>query len=139
MNGRSSGADSVRPAFLARDVVIDCPQSGCPGKILTVRREFAESGGTASRVVLRCTRAPEEHELAITIEPFSAEEKEELRAQQQRGEEMLCRRCGTTMEHRTVLVPDAWTDSVSQEEAYACPWCGVKWLVPAELKCHQAG
>jgi DNA-directed RNA polymerase subunit RPC12/RpoP len=105
--------------------------------MLTARREFAESGGTASRIVLRCTREPEEHDLRISIEPYSSEEKEQLETLQERGDPLVCRRCGTAMEQGTVRIADAWTDSVNREEGYSCPWCGVKWLVSNQPKCQQ--
>jgi hypothetical protein len=44
----------------------------------------------------------------------------------------FCKRCGTHLKKGTVEVSDAWTETVSRESAHCCPWCGVKWLAPAE-------
>lgn len=137
--GRSAYTESVRPAFLARDIVIDCPHPDCHGLLPTGQRAFGEAGGTASQVVLRCTREPEDHEIAIWIEPYSLEERERLKQAHLEGKPLACARCGTSLKLGTVAIADEWTESVSREEAYFCPWCGVKWPLPGELKCQQPG
>jgi len=137
-DGRSTAAEWIKLAFLAREILIDCPKAGCAGKILTGQRRFGETAGTGSRIVLRCTREPEEHEIAVTIEPYTAEEKEALEASHGSEKRVQCKRCETPMKLGSVEVSDAWTDSVSTESAYFCPWCGVKWMVPSDVKCCHA-
>lgn len=138
-NGRSAAAEKVRALFLAREVLIDCPHAGCAGKILTSKRQFGESVGTGSRIALSCTREPEEHQITISIEPLTTEEKDSLKGSIDKNEKLHCERCNTRLKMVTVEVADAWTESVSRESAYCCPWCGVKWLVPAEDKVCQVG
>ena len=136
-NGRSAAAESTKASFLAREVLIDCSHAGCEGKILTGKRQLGDTAGTGSRIALSCTREPEEHEITISIEPLTTEEKEALKASSDRNEQLQCKRCGTRLKMGQVEVADAWTGTVSRESAYCCPWCGVKWLVPAEEKVCQ--
>lgn len=131
-NARSAAAESTKASFLAREVLIDCPHAGCVGKILTGKRQLVDTAGTGSRIALSCTREPEEHEITISIEPLTTQEKEALKASSDMNEKLHCKRCGTHLKMVTVEVADAWTESMSRESAYCCPWCGVKWLVPAE-------
>ena len=125
-------AESIKASFLAREVLIDCPHAGCVGKMLTGQRQFGDTAGTGSRIALSCTREPEEHVITVSIEPLTTEEKESLKATSDRGEKLHCKRCGTHLKKGTVEVSDAWTETVSRESAHCCPWCAVKWLVPAE-------
>jgi hypothetical protein len=138
-NGRSSAAESVKVAFLAKEILIDCPRPGCVGKLLMSRRRFGDTAGTGSRVVLHCTRGAEDHEVTITMEPYTTEEKEELEALQSMAKTLRCRRCDTSLELGSVEVQDAWTDSVNSEAAYYCPWCGLKWLLPGGVEYSHAG
>jgi hypothetical protein len=138
-NGRSAVAESTKASFLAREVLIDCPHAGCVGKILTGKRHFGDTAGTGSRIALSCTREPEEHVVTISIEPLNSKEKETLKAASDRNEKLHCKRCGTGLKKGTVEVADAWTESVSRQAAYCCPWCGVKWPVPAEEEVCQVG
>jgi len=136
-NGRSAAAESTKASFLAREVLIDCPHAGCEGKILTSKRQFGDTAGTGSRIALSCTREPEEHVVTVSIEPLTTKEKEALKASSDKNEKLHCKRCGTSLKMGTVEVADAWTESVSRETAYGCPWCGVKWLAPAEKEVCQ--
>lgn len=137
--GRSAYTEPVKQAFLAREVVIDCPHPDCRGLLVTRQRGFGEAGGTASQVVLRCTREPEEHEFDLAIEPYGIEERERLSEAHQAGESPECARCGTALEPGTVEIPDDWTDAVSHEEGYRCPWCGLKWPLPSRLRRQEVG
>ncbi len=136
--GTSSGrgedrvATALQLAFLARDILLDCPQQGCPGMLLTGLREIERQQDGTARVVLRCTRQPEDHEFTIAIPSCTADEEERLRTSQSRGEQLLCVRC------RTPLAPDppdengAGAKSSGQPRAHTCPWCGVRWAPTGE-------
>ncbi len=140
-NGRSRAAESVKVkvAFLAKEILIDCPRPGCVGKLLTIRRRFGDTAGTGSRVVLHCTREAEDHEVTITMEPYTTEEKEELEGLHSTAKTLRCRRCDTSLELGSVEAQDAWTDSVNGEAGYFCPWCGLKWLLPGGVEQSHAG
>jgi hypothetical protein len=122
--------DALRRAFLAREAVIDCPYRGCQGLLLTRRREISRPGGTGARVVLRCTRHPETHDVMIALEPYSAEEVDQLGSMLLRGESLRCVRCGSLLQLGSLDSPEGWGRSVSSAPAYYCGWCGVRW-VPA--------
>ncbi len=139
--GERTRTARVKAAFLAREVVIDCPRADCQGLLLTESREFGHASGTASEVVLRCTRDPEAHEYSLFIEPCTTEEREALREALLDGRPLACVRCGTELKQGELAIADEWSDAVSHEEGYACPWCGVKWPIPemGGSRCHQPG
>ncbi|UCC73359.1 MAG: hypothetical protein JSV86_01990 [Gemmatimonadota bacterium] len=144
VNGSEPGArrrrlsDAVRREFLARALVIDCPHDDCSGMLLTGAREIERSGGSGSRIVFRCTREPEGHEVTVTMDPYTADEVERLKASLYRGERLVCVRCGTALELGSVASKDGWAKSLQAGAAFYCNWCGVKWVAPAELS-ERAG
>jgi hypothetical protein len=126
-------ADAKR-AFLARDVALDCIHPRCKGKFLTSLRKFGNNGGMGSRVVLRCTRRPD-HELVISIRPYTTGEHDELRDLHRRGERLQCARCGTALQPGS-RSRAKWFPSGADEGTYHCPWCGVKWEMPNVSSCR---
>jgi hypothetical protein len=124
----------AKRAFLARDVVLDCIHKRCKGKFLTSRREFGTNGGTGSRVLLRCTRRPD-HELVLTIRPYTSGEHDKLRDLHRRGERLQCARCSTALEAGSRSLRK-WFPSGADEGAFHCPWCGVKWEAPNVSSCR---
>jgi hypothetical protein len=132
--GRRTLEQAIKREFLAREIVIDCPSSGCSGKFLTERREINRPSGTGARVVLRCTRQPEEHEVTLSMDPLTVEEADALKSSLVRGESLACVRCGDPLELGSVESPDGWAKSVNSQAVYHCPWCGVKWVPPVETK-----
>lgn len=126
-------ADVVRREFLARAMVIDCPHGGCVGKLLTSARQIERPGGSGARLVFRCTRHPDSHDVTVTMDPYSAEEIERLKAALYRGEALRCVRCGTPLELGSASSQDGWAKSLDSSAAFYCSWCGVRWDAPAEL------
>jgi hypothetical protein len=124
----------AKRAFLARDVALDCIHASCKGKLLTSLREFGNNGGTGSRVVLRCTRRPD-HELVLSIRPYTTGEHDKLRDLHRRGERLQCARCGTALESGSRSLRK-WFPSGADEGLYHCPWCGVKWETPSLSSCR---
>jgi hypothetical protein len=133
-NGRKSVAEAVRRELYARSVIIDCTHADCAGMFLTGAREINHLRGSGSRVVLRCTRHPDDHELTVSIEPCTPEEVERLKASLFRGERLACVRCGTPLELGSVEAKDGWAKSLDSGAAFHCPWCGVSWAIPADMK-----
>jgi hypothetical protein len=125
-------ADAIRVEFLDRAIVIDCPHDDCGGMLLTGAREI-ERGGGGARIVIRCTRHPEAHEVKVAMEPYTAEEVERLRERLYRCESLACMRCGTAMELGSAKSNDGWAKSLESGAAFYCNWCGVKWVAPAEM------
>jgi DNA-directed RNA polymerase subunit RPC12/RpoP len=139
--GDKTRTDRVKAAFLAREIVIDCPHPDCHGLLLTESRKFGRASGTASEVVLRCTREPELHEFSLFIEPCTAEERARLAQASRESGPVACLRCGTALRRGALAIADEWTEAVRREDGYSCPWCGVKWPLPErdESSCHQPG
>ncbi len=138
-NGSAPGAtrrrvsDAVRQRFLARAIAVDCPQAGCGGMLLTEARQIERPGGSGARLVFRCTRQPEAHEFTVSMDPYTPEEEERLKALLYRGEPLVCVRCGTVLELGSTGSRDGWAKSVESGAAFYCSWCGVKWVAPAEM------
>jgi hypothetical protein len=128
----------MKQKFLAGERIIDCPNRTCPGRILTCSRSIERPGGSGTRVVLRCTRNPEEHEVVVSLEPYTPEEEDVLKSSLSRGERPACGRCGSEMDLGSVESPDGWAKSVNAPAAYYCPWCGVRWVPPVDVK-RRAG
>jgi hypothetical protein len=126
-------SEPVRREFLEQAIVVDCPHADCDGMLLTSAREIERPGGSGARLVFRCTRQPESHEVTVTMDPYTAEEIERLKAALYRGEPLLCVRCGTHLELGSVLSQDGWAKSLDSPAAFYCAWCGVRWDAPAEL------
>ncbi|MGD2216653.1 MAG: hypothetical protein PVJ64_07850 [Gemmatimonadales bacterium] len=130
---RQRRSEGVKREFLARAIVIDCPHADCDGMLLTGAREIERLGGSGARLVFRCTREPESHEVTVTMDPYTAEEVERLKAALYRGEALGCVRCGTLLELGSVSSQDGWAKSLDSSAAFYCAWCGVRWEAPAEL------
>ncbi len=130
---RQMRSEPVRREFLAGAIVIDCPHAGCDGMLLTHAREIERPGGSGARLLFRCTRDPESHEVTLTMDPYTAEEVEGLKAVLYRGEPLECVRCGTPLELGTVTSQDGWAKTLDSSVAFYCAWCGVRWDAPAEL------
>ena len=126
-------AEPVRREFLARAIVVDCPHTDCDGMMLTGEREIERPGGSGSRLIFRCTRHPESHDVTVTMDPYTAEEIERLKAALYRGEPLVCVRCGTPLELGSASSQDGWAKSLDISAAFYCAWCGVRWDAPAEL------
>ncbi|NIR73788.1 MAG: hypothetical protein GWM93_20610 [Gemmatimonadetes bacterium] len=142
VNGASGSADSssrqvrmgeVKRSYTARERLIDCPHRECPGLLLTGTREV-ERHGSAARIALRCTREPEDHEVTLSIEPYTAEETDVFKSQLLRGDPPACVRCGSEMDLGSVDSPDGWGNSEQAQPAYFCPWCGLRWVPSVETK-----
>lgn len=134
---RQSVAREVKRSYTARERLIDCPHAECPGLLLTGTREV-ERHGSASRITLRCTREPDEHETVLSMEPYTAEETEAFKSHLLRGDHLACLRCRSEMQLGTVDSPEGWGKSAASEPAYYCPWCGLRWVPPVEMK-QRAG
>jgi hypothetical protein len=126
----------VRRSFLERAVVIDCPADGCDGKLLPDRREIIQPGGSGSRILLRCTRDPEGHDVTMTMDPYKPEEEDQLKSMLVRGERPKCVRCRTSLELGSVDDVGGWGKSMDASVAFHCGWCGVRWVPPTDLKCR---
>lgn len=137
-NSEADPIARLKQAFMAREAIIDCPQRDCRGLLVTGRREFEASEDVESRVQLRCTRNPEEHEFSFAIERYDENEIQRLNASWNRGERPLCARC------RTALVPVRTIGNGDKNQpsdrprAYRCVWCGARWAPPAERE-QRAG
>lgn len=129
-------AAAIKREFLKRPIVIDCPRPGCVGMLLPDRREMSRPGGARVRIVLRCTREPKEHDFVISMDPYAADEVEQFKTKLRRGEPLVCPRCGTAMEHGSLTEDDGWGNLVDIGESHYCPWCGVRWSPPDELKAN---
>ncbi len=140
--GRENGAEglssALKQAFLAREAIIDCPQRACTGLLVTGCREFAPVDDASSRVLLRCTRNPGEHEFSFAIETYSADEVGRLKSSQDRGERLLCSRCQTPLTAGPSLGNGQKPARPDRPRAYRCTWCGVSWTPPVE-RGEQAG
>ncbi len=137
-SGRLSAKLRIREEFLTRAILIACPESGCRGILLTGAREVERSGGNSARIIMRCTRDPEHHEFAITMDAYDAEEVDDLKASLYRGEQLACVRCGTPLELGSVASQDGWAKSLESGAAFYCSWCGVRWVAPNETS-RRAG
>lgn len=137
-SARRSVTSAMRRKFLAGERIIDCPNRACLGRILTCSRTIERPGGPGTRVVLRCTRNPAEHEVTLSLEPYTPEEEDVLKSSLSRGERPACGRCGSEMDLGSVDSPDGWAKSVNAQAAYYCSWCGVRWVPPVDLK-RRAG
>ncbi len=131
--GRRSHADAVRHELLAGSIVVECPHRGCAGMLLTGSREIEWPGGTGARLTFRCTREPQSHEVVVTMDPYTPEEVESLKALLYRGEQLACVRCGTVLSLGSQSSQDGWAKSLDSDAAFYCSWCGVKWVAPTEL------
>jgi|GEM_PF-3128245 len=131
-------AAAIKREFLMRPVVIDCPRPGCVGMLLPGRREVSRPGGTRVRIVLRCTREPEDHDFVISMDPYTADEVEQLKTSLHRGERLTCPRCGTSMVFGSLTEDDGWGKPVDIGESHYCAWCGLRWSPPNEVK-ERAG
>lgn len=127
-------AAAIKQEFLRRPVVIDCPRPGCIGMLLPDRREITRPGGARVRIVLRCTREPQDHDFVITMDPYAADEAEQLNTKLRRGEQPVCPRCSAALEFGSLREDDGWGNLVEIGESHYCPWCGVRWSPPDELK-----
>ncbi len=140
-NGASRGDDPIlalKQAFLAREVIIDCPKRDCTGLLVTGRREFESTDNAKSRVILRCTRKPEEHEFSFAIEPYDEDEAKRLNTSWDRGERPLCTRCLTALVPYPTTGNGNKTPPPDRPRAYRCVWCGVRWVPPGERE-QRAG
>lgn len=135
---RKKLSEPVKREFLAQAIVIDCPHAGCEGMLLTSAREIERPGGNGARLVFRCTRHPQSHDVTVTMDPYTGEEIEQLKAALYRGEQLKCVRCGTPLELGSASSQDGWAKSVDSPAAFYCAWCGVRWDAPAELS-RRAG
>lgn len=137
-NGRKSASGRIARDFLDHHIVMDCQHPGCPGKLFSDTREFAQTGARGSSVVLRCSREPEAHEARVGVDPFTPEEIDELKSALIRGEMPGCPRCETAMEYGSVEVEDAFGGPIGSSQALRCSWCGSTWQVPAQLQSKLA-
>lgn len=138
-NGRRSRAEEpVLRSFLARDVVIDCPQRGCPGKLLTSVRQISRNGGMGSRVTLRCTRRPRDHAVTLSLAGYTFEESERIRGLHRRGERVQCARCGTGLVEGAFVERRRWLPEreTATGDEYHCPWCGVTSVLTDSSACR---
>lgn len=131
-NGAGDLSSRLKQAFLSREVVIGCPQRACPGLLVTGRREFGAVDGASSRVLLRCTRNPGEHEFSFAIETYTTDEVVRLKSSQDRGEQPLCSRCQTPLAPGRSSGNGEKPAPPDRPAAYRCTWCGVSWTPPAE-------
>ena len=132
--GGQSVAAAIKREFLRRPVVIDCPRPGCVGLLLPGRREVSRPGGTRVRIVLRCTREPEDHDFVISMDPYTGDEVEQLTTSLRRGEGLICPRCGAPMQYGVLTEDDGWGKPVDIGEGHYCAWCGVIWSPPEEAQ-----
>ncbi len=135
--GESGGADSIaamKRAFLAREVIIECPERDCTGLVITGRREFEATDDARSRVLLRCTRNPQEHEFSFAIEPYDEDEVRRLNTSWDREGRPLCTRCRTALMPTRPAGNGDKTQPPDGPRAYRCVWCGARWVPPAERK-----
>jgi DNA-directed RNA polymerase subunit RPC12/RpoP len=131
--GRRLITESMKGSFLAKESIVDCPDPGCRGLFLTDKRAI-ERHGSGARVVLHCTRRPEEHDITLALDPYSSEEQETLKSVLLRGEAPVCSRCGSELELGSTESPQPWAKAADAQQAYHCPWCGVRWVPPVGLK-----
>lgn len=133
---RPSGANPgvadrrIQREFIARETIIDCPHRDCPGIYVTGRREIRRAPGTGSRVILRCTRRPSDHESTLSMPAYSTEEREALRAAFLRNETPRCTHCKSQLELRKTDGPGVPGTPAEGAASYYCSWCGVKWVRP---------
>ena len=137
MNGQSAGREIMRE-FMAKPIVIDCAYRGCEGKYLMGEREIDPQAGTGARVVLHCTRNPEEHDSTITVEPLSEEAVDRLGSALSRGEPLHCAHCRTEMQVAPAEIEAALGSQTESEPRHYCSWCGVRWRTPTGLKATVA-
>lgn len=136
--GRRVALEAIRRGFLRRERYLNCPNPACQGLIVSSMRVLERHGGSGTRLVLRCTREPSEHEVTLTMDPYTPEEVEQMKSKLIRGESPSCVRCGSELSLGSTEGPNAWGKSVGSQAAYHCPWCGVKWVPPVDLK-RRAG
>jgi hypothetical protein len=101
-------------------------------------REEERHGGSGTRLVLRCTREPTEHEVTLTMDPYKTEEVDQMKSKLARGEQPSCARCRSELSLGSTEGPQAWGKSADSQAVYFCPWCGVSWVPPVDLK-RRAG
>lgn len=135
--GGGSAGERVRRAFLSGEAVVECVTPGCPGLYITARRELVTSPGTGSRVLLRCTRSDEEHDVTLQMKPYDENELERLRASQHRGEAPSCPRC--RVELRETEASGSGYPAGASPAIYECEWCGVRWRPNRDAGNRMAG
>ncbi len=126
-NGRPSALKGVELRFMAREVVIECHHADCPGKLFTDLREIIRPEGASSRVHLKCTREPREHDVVILVRPHTTEEVERLQAARIRGEGIPCARCETPLDLVSGTEPESVGSQADEPAVYQCSWCGLVW------------
>lgn len=124
--------ERVRREFVAREMVIDCSYAECRGVLVTDGREIIPRASWGAKVILRCSRHPDEHEFTLLMGPYTAEQQKELVAALREGTRMPCVLCGTPLELASEAAPGSSGGESEGQPTYACPWCGVRWVPPAD-------
>lgn len=130
--------DRVSRQFLARARSIECGRPGCEGRLETSGREVRRSLGTGAgaTVVLHCTEQAD-HVHAIQVSGFTPEEQKALRARIASGGRPGCLRCGTELEVHRVEAPGVAGTHLEGAALYICPWCGVRWVPPGDIRARM--
>lgn len=126
-NGRAV-RNGVKVEFMCREPVIACPHPRCAGMLVTGRRELIDWGRTGSRVVLRCSREPQEHSFTLSMEPYTVEEHDRFKVALHRSEGPCCPRCGTGLQAPSANGNGNGGAGGRDRGAYRCGWCGLRWL-----------
>ncbi len=133
-NGERSGDwvaernEAIRQRFYAREILIDCPHSECAGKYFTESREILSSPGSGSKVVLRCSRQPEDHDMTLHMRPYDPEEVEKLASVLAKGDPLRCPRCDSPLERTAANEYGEPVAGGSGRPVQLCTWCGVRWI-----------
>ena len=76
--------------------------------------------------------------MTLTMDPYTQDETDQVKARLLRGEPPTCVRCGTELSLGSTPSPDGWAKTANSRETYHCPWCGVRWVPPTDQK-RRAG